>query len=71
MRTTSPGPLDAAPRHLEVGMALFLFIVLIAVVFGFVGVLVKGMLWLLVIGAVLFILALVFGGMRLGKRSRS
>ncbi|MEV7596018.1 hypothetical protein AB0O91_01345 [Kitasatospora sp. NPDC089797] len=48
-------------------MALFLFILLIAVVFGFVGALVKGLLWLLVIGAVLFIAALVFGGVRLGR----
>ncbi|WP_316524193.1 hypothetical protein [Kitasatospora brasiliensis] len=48
-------------------MALFLFILLIAVVFGFVGALVKGLLWLLVIGAVLFVAALVFGGARLGR----
>lgn len=47
-------------------MAFFLFVVLVAVVFGFVGVLVKGLLWLLVIGVVLFIAALVVGGMRLG-----
>ncbi|MER6297963.1 hypothetical protein ABT247_00120 [Kitasatospora sp. NPDC001539] len=49
-------------------MALFLFIVLVAVVFGFVGVLVKGLLWLLVIGIVLFLAALLFGGMRIGRR---
>ncbi|GAA2152743.1 hypothetical protein GCM10009760_49820 [Kitasatospora kazusensis] len=49
-------------------MALFLFIVLIAVVFGFIGALVKGLLWLLVIGVVLFMATLVFGGMRLGSR---
>ncbi|MFI6151121.1 hypothetical protein ACIBCA_00285 [Kitasatospora sp. NPDC051170] len=48
-------------------MALFLFILLIAVVFGFVGALVKGLLWLLVIGAVLFVAALVLGGVRLGR----
>ncbi|MFF9645759.1 hypothetical protein [Kitasatospora aureofaciens] len=48
-------------------MALFLFILLVAVVFGFVGVLVKGLLWLLVIGVVLFIASLVLGGMRLGR----
>ena len=50
-------------------MALILFIVLVAVVFGFVGVLVKGLLWLMVIGCVLFVVALVFAGMRLGRRS--
>ncbi|MFI9325824.1 hypothetical protein ACIGXI_39420 [Kitasatospora aureofaciens] len=51
----------------EIAMALFLFILLVAVVFGFVGVLVKGLLWLLVIGVVLFIASLVLGGMRLGR----
>lgn len=50
-------------------MALFLFIVLVAVVCGFVGVLIKGMLWLMVIGCVLFAVALVFAGIRLGRRS--
>lgn len=50
-------------------MAWFLFIVLIAVVCGFVGVIVKGLIWLLVIGCVLFVLAVLFGGMRLGRRS--
>ncbi|MEU4116768.1 hypothetical protein AB0F71_20020 [Kitasatospora sp. NPDC028055] len=49
-------------------MALLLFILLIAVVFGFVGVLVKGLLWLLLIGIVLFVGGLVFGGLRLGSR---
>ncbi|MFH9355710.1 hypothetical protein [Kitasatospora sp. NPDC017646] len=48
-------------------MAMFLFIVLVAVVFGFVGALVKGLLWLLVIGVVLFIVALVLAGVRLGR----
>ena len=52
-------------------MAFFLFIVLVAVVLGFLGILIKGMLWLLVIGCALFALALVFVGMRAGRRSHS
>jgi hypothetical protein len=52
----------------EVLMALFLFIVLVAVVCGFIGALVKGLLWLLVIGVVLLVAALLFGGMRIGRR---
>ncbi|MFE2345675.1 hypothetical protein [Kitasatospora cineracea] len=48
-------------------MAWLLLIVLIAVVCGFVGVLVKGLLWLLVIGAVLFVGALLVTGMRMGR----
>ncbi|GLW53544.1 hypothetical protein [Kitasatospora phosalacinea] len=52
-------------------MAWLLVIVLIAVVCGFVGVLVKGLLWLLVIGAVLFVGALLVTGMRMGRARRS
>ncbi|GAA3050049.1 hypothetical protein GCM10020229_71930 [Kitasatospora albolonga] len=51
-------------------MALILFLILVAVVLGFAGALIKGMLWLLVIGAVIFVLALVLGGAELGRRSR-
>ncbi|RPE28737.1 hypothetical protein [Kitasatospora cineracea] len=52
-------------------MAWLLLIVLIAVVCGFVGVLVKGLLWLLVIGAVLFVGALLVTGMRMGRNRNS
>ncbi|MEU3496497.1 hypothetical protein [Kitasatospora cineracea] len=52
-------------------MAWLLLIVLIAVVCGFVGVLVKGLLWLLVIGAVLFVGALLVTGMRMGRNRHS
>ena len=50
-------------------MAVFLFILLVAVVFGFLGAIIKGLLWLLVIGCVLFVLAFLFAGLRLGKRA--
>ncbi|MFJ4674473.1 MULTISPECIES: DUF4175 domain-containing protein [Kitasatospora] len=50
-------------------MVWLLLIVLIAVVCGFVGALVKGLLWLLVIGAVLFVGALLVAGVRMGRRS--
>ncbi|WP_197085277.1 hypothetical protein [Saccharothrix sp. ST-888] len=46
-------------------MVLLLLILLIAVVCGFVGALVKGLLRLLVIGIVLFLAGLVFGGVSL------
>ncbi|WP_202512056.1 hypothetical protein [Streptomyces sp. SID3343] len=48
-------------------MAFFWFIILIAVVFGFLGVLLKGLLWLLIIGIVLFLVALVGIGIRIGR----
>ncbi|WP_182443441.1 hypothetical protein [Streptacidiphilus sp. PB12-B1b] len=49
-------------------MAVVLFILLVAVVCGFLGAIIKGLLWLLVIGCVLFVAALVYGGIRLGRR---
>ena len=53
-------------------MALFLLIVLIAVVLGIIGAVVKGLFWLLVIGIVVFLLNLVLAGARLrGRRGVS
>ena len=49
-------------------MALFLFIIIVAIALGILGVALKGLFWLLIIGIVLFLANLVFGGMRLGKR---
>ena len=49
-------------------MALFLFVIIIAIALGILGVVLKGLFWLLIIGIVLFLANLVFGGMRLGKR---
>jgi len=51
-------------------LAFLIFLVLVAVVFGFLGALIHGLFWLLIIGAVLFVLTLIFGGMRLGRGSR-
>jgi hypothetical protein len=50
-------------------MAVFLFLVLVAVALGLIGALVKGLLYLLIIGIVVFIGALLLGGLRLGRRS--
>lgn len=49
-------------------MAFFLLIVLIAVALGIVGAVVKGLLWLLVIGIVVFLLAVFFAGARFRGR---
>ncbi len=49
-------------------MALFLFIIIVAIALGILGVVLKGLFWLLIIAVVLFLANLVFGGMRLGKR---
>jgi hypothetical protein len=55
-------------------MALFLLIVLIAVILGIIGAVVDGLIWLLIIGIVIFLLDLLVGGARLrggrGPRGR-
>ncbi|HEY2519203.1 MAG TPA: hypothetical protein VGJ19_03760 [Streptosporangiaceae bacterium] len=52
-------------------MALFLFIIIIAIVLGVLGAVLHGLFWLLIIGIVIFLANLVFGGMRLGRRRHS
>ncbi|MFG1665329.1 hypothetical protein [Streptomyces sp. Y7] len=51
-------------------MALFLFLLLVAVVLGFVGVLAEGLLYLLFIGVLVAVLDLVYVGMRLRRSGR-
>ncbi|MDQ2810718.1 MAG: hypothetical protein M3Z75_02255 [Actinomycetota bacterium] len=52
-------------------MVLFLLVVLVAVALGIVGVVAKGLLYLLIIGIVILAADLVFGGFRLrGRRNR-
>ena len=52
-------------------MVLFLIVIIIAIALGILGVVLKGLFWLLIIGIVLFLANLVFGGIRLGKRRGS
>lgn len=51
-------------------MALFLLFILLAVILGFIGVLVKGLVYLLVIGIVIFVLDLLFAGRLVRGRRR-
>jgi hypothetical protein len=52
-------------------IALFLLLVLIAIVLGIVGVVAKGLLFLLIIGIVVFLGALTFAALRMrGRRGR-
>ncbi|MCX4238592.1 hypothetical protein ACH4Y0_20165 [Streptomyces sp. NPDC020707] len=50
-------------------MALFLFLVLVAVVLGIIGVVAKGLAYLLVIGIVVFVAALALTAVRWSRRS--
>jgi len=53
-------------------MGWILLIIVLALVFGVLGVVVKGLLWLLFVGIVLFVAGLLFGAVksRSGSRTR-
>ncbi len=51
-------------------LAFFLLLVIVAMVLGIVGVVVKGLLYLLFIGIVVFLGALLLGALRVRRRSR-
>lgn len=51
-------------------MTLFLLIFLIAIGLGIAGVVIKGFIYLLIIGIILFLVDLVLGGIRMGRRRR-
>ncbi len=48
-------------------LAFILFLVILWIVLGIIGVVVKGLFWLLIVAVVLFVATAVFGGSRLGK----
>ena len=50
-------------------IALFLLLVIVAIVLGIVGVVVKGLLWLLFIGIVVFLAALLLSALRMRRRA--
>jgi hypothetical protein len=49
-------------------IALFLLLVVVAIVLGIVGVVAKGLLYLLIIGIIVFLGALLFGALRMRRR---
>lgn len=51
-------------------MSLFLLLLIAAIVLGFLGVLLKGLFWLLIIGIVVFLVDLVLVGIRLGRNRK-
>lgn len=51
-------------------IALFLLLIIVAIVLGIVGVVAKGLLYLLIIGIVVFLGALVLGGLRMRRPGR-
>ena len=51
-------------------IAFFLFLVIVAIALGIVGVVVKGLLYLLIIGIVVFLVALLLGTLRMRRAGR-
>ncbi|MEU2437261.1 hypothetical protein ACFY9A_11865 [Streptomyces rubradiris] len=51
-------------------MSLFLFLILVAVVLGIIGFVVEGLFYLLVIGVVVLVLALVLAAVRFRRGGR-
>ena len=49
-------------------MALFLFVIIIAIVLGILGIVLKGLFYLLIIAIVIFLINLIIGSIRYGKR---
>jgi hypothetical protein len=49
-------------------LALILLLIIVWIALGIIGAVVHGLIWLLIIAAVLFVATLVFGGSRLGRR---
>jgi hypothetical protein len=49
-------------------IALFLLLIIVAVALGIVGVVAKGLLYLLIIGIVVFLGALLLGALRMRRR---
>jgi hypothetical protein len=50
-------------------LALFLFLVIVAIVLGIVGAVAKGLLYLLFIGIAVFLAALILGALRMRRRA--
>jgi hypothetical protein len=51
-------------------MVFFLLLVIAAIALGIVGVVVKGLFWLLIIGIVVILVDLIVVGVRLSRRRR-
>jgi hypothetical protein len=52
----------------DIDMALFLLVIIIAIALGILGAVLKGLFYLLIIGIVIFVVNLLLGGLRLGRR---
>ena len=55
------------PRRKAGEMALILLLILVAMVLGLIGAVVKGLLYLLALGVIVFVIALLIGAVRLRR----
>lgn len=49
-------------------LAFILLLIIVWIIIGIIGAVIHGLLWLTIVAAILFLLTLVFGGTRLGRR---
>jgi hypothetical protein len=51
-------------------IALFLLLIIVAIALGIVGIVAKGLLYLLIIGIVVFLVAILLGALRMRRPGR-
>ena len=49
-------------------LSFILFLIIVWIILGIIGAVVHGLLWLLIVAAVLFVATLVLGGSRMGRK---
>jgi hypothetical protein len=69
--STAGSPLSSQQETENRMIALFLLLVIVAMVLGIVGVAAHGLLYLLFIGIVVFLAALIFAALRMRRRPGS
>ncbi|MEV3989875.1 hypothetical protein AB0J57_13325 [Streptomyces sp. NPDC049837] len=52
-------------------MALFLFLIIVAIILGLIGVVAEGLMYLLIIGIVVLVIDVIFFAVRWSRRSRN
>jgi hypothetical protein len=65
-------PVGSAVQPERIGsvLAFILFLIILWIVLGIIGAVIHGLVWLLIIAAVLFLATMVFGGSRMNRGPR-
>jgi hypothetical protein len=63
-------PADWMGEEEAMMLAFILFLVIVWIVLGVIGLIIKGLIWLTIIAALLFVVSVFFGGRRTSLRNR-